>query len=45
MVLCLEGPAGLVEDQEGMMGIVVEFYKNLFAREERAEVSLSENFL
>jgi hypothetical protein len=31
----LEGPNGLVEDGQGMMKIVVDFYKNLFRKEKK----------
>ena len=40
----LEGPNGLVEDQKGMLDIAVDFYKKLFAREERGSVRLANDF-
>lgn len=40
----LEGPNGLVEDEKDMLDIAVSFYKELFAAEESAGVSLGENF-
>jgi len=44
MIEVLEGPNGLVEDQKGMLDIVVAFYKKLFAREERGSVRLANDF-
>lgn len=41
---CLAGPTGLVYDQEGMMKIAVDFYKNLFAEEPKPRVCLGPNF-
>lgn len=40
----LEGPNGLVDDDQGMMKVAVEFYKKLFSKEPRGEVSLKEDF-
>lgn len=40
----LEGPNGLVEDQKGMLDIAVNFYKNLFAKEDRTRVCLYQSF-
>lgn len=40
----LESPIGHVSDQKGMMDIAVGFYKNLFAKEDRGEIRLSEDF-
>lgn len=40
----LEGPIGLVEDQNGLMGIALAFYKDLFKKEDRLHISLSQNF-
>jgi len=40
----LEGPFSLVEDQNGMMDIAVSFYKQLFAKEDRMNVKLADNF-
>jgi hypothetical protein len=41
---CLESPTGLVHDQKGMLKIVVDFYKNLFAKEADPGVRLDQNF-
>jgi hypothetical protein len=41
---CLEGPIGLVYDQKGMMQIVVDFYKKLFAKEPDVNVKLGPHF-
>lgn len=38
------GPSGLVYDKKGMMQIVVDFYKNLFAKETDSSVKLGDNF-
>jgi hypothetical protein len=35
------GPNGLVEDQVGMLRIAVNYYKELFAEENRGEITLS----
>jgi hypothetical protein len=43
-VECLESPNGLVFDQKGMMGIAVDFYKNLFAKEPEVPVKLGLSF-
>lgn len=40
----LEGPNGLVEDEAEMMKVVVDFYKDLFKREDRGNVTLREDF-
>jgi plasmid maintenance system killer protein len=40
----LEGPAGHVTDQKGMMDVVVGYYKNLFAKEDRGDIKLSDDF-
>jgi hypothetical protein len=40
----LLGPTGLVEDQDGMIKIVVDFYKNLFASEKSVGIKLGQNF-
>lgn len=40
----LEGPNGHVKDHKHMMDIVVGLYKNLFKREERHNISLSQIF-
>lgn len=40
----LEGPQGLVEDEQGMMDIAVDYYKNLFRFEDRGPLSLDDNF-
>jgi hypothetical protein len=41
---CLQGPTGLVYDQKGMMKIAVDFYKDLFAKEEDLGVRLGSSF-
>lgn len=38
------GPNGLVEYQEGMVKLAVDFYKNLFSKESRDDISLAQNF-
>jgi hypothetical protein len=40
----LEGPNGIVENEQGMMKIAVDFYKNLFKQESRGDISLGESF-
>ena len=40
----LEGPNGLVEDQNGLMDIALAFYKDLFKKEDRLHISLSQDF-
>lgn len=40
----LEGPNGLVADQKGMMSIAVDFYKTLFAKENRIEAKFNSDF-
>lgn len=40
----LEGPNGIVQDDQGMMKIAVDFYKDLFRKERRKNISLGENF-
>jgi len=40
----LESPAGHVTDQRGMMDVAVNFYKTLFAREDRGDIRLSDGF-
>lgn len=40
----LESPIGHVTDQAGMMKVAVDFYKNLFAKEERGGIKLVDNF-
>jgi hypothetical protein len=40
----LEGPNGIVEDDRGMMKIAVDFYKDLFRKERREDISPGENF-
>lgn len=43
-VECLMGPTGLVYDNKGMLNIAVDFYKKLFAKEDKSNVSLGEDF-
>jgi hypothetical protein len=38
------GPDGLREDQEVMLKIVVDFYKQLFAKENREGITLDQDF-
>ena len=38
------GPQGLVHDQAGIMKIALDFYKDLFAREERGDLILGRDF-
>lgn len=40
----LDGPSGHVQDSKGMMDIAVYFYKKLFKKEDRGNVSLGNNF-
>ena len=40
----LMGPQGLVHDQAGIMKIAIDFYKDLFAREERGDLILGRDF-
>jgi predicted metal-dependent hydrolase len=40
----LKGPAGHVTDQKGMMDVAVGYYKNLFAKEDRGDIKLSDDF-
>lgn len=40
----LESSTGLVYDQKGMMKIAVDFYKNLFAKEEESGLKLDSSF-
>jgi hypothetical protein len=41
---CLERHNGLVYDQKGIMSIVVDFYKNLFAKEPDTNIKLGSHF-
>lgn len=41
---CLQGPTGLVHDQKGMMKVAVDFYKELFAKEDDLGVRLGSSF-
>jgi hypothetical protein len=43
-IKALEGPNGIVEDDQGMLKVAVEFYKDLFKKESRADISLAGNF-
>jgi hypothetical protein len=40
----LEGPDGMVEDNKGMMKIVVDYYKSLFGFEENLDINLANDF-
>ena len=40
----LDGPLGPVDSDAEMLSVASDFYKNLFAREERANISLGNNF-
>lgn len=40
----LEGPNGQVHDQKGMLKIVVDFYKHLFAKEQDSNIKLGVGF-
>jgi hypothetical protein len=40
----LEGPNGIVDNQEDMIKIAREFYKNLFAKEQRENIALDQSF-
>jgi hypothetical protein len=44
LVHSLETPTGHVTDQEGMLGIAIDFYKNLFSKEDRNGFSLATDF-
>jgi hypothetical protein len=43
-VEALEVPNGVVEDDQGMLKVAVDFYKNLFKKECREDISLGEDF-
>ena len=40
----LKGPDGPVEDTKSIINIVVEYYKQLFGREETLDIALDDNF-
>jgi hypothetical protein len=40
----LEGQNGIVEDDQGMMKVAVDFYKELFTKEGRGDICLGDNF-
>jgi hypothetical protein len=40
----LDGPNGPVSKTKDMLGIAIDFYKNLFSREDRPNISLSNDF-
>jgi hypothetical protein len=40
----LAGPHGLVHDNASILKIAAEFYKELFKKESRGDVSLNEDF-
>lgn len=40
----LIGPLGMVEDDAEMLKIAVDFYKNLFCKEDRGDISLADSF-
>jgi hypothetical protein len=40
----LEGPEGVTVDTNGMLHLVVDFYKTLFGPEPRLDISLKEDF-
>jgi hypothetical protein len=44
MMECLESPTGLVYDQQGRTKVAVDFYKNLFAKEEDLGIKLGSSF-
>jgi hypothetical protein len=44
IIEALEGPNGIVEDDQGMMKVAVHFYKDLFKKESRGDISLGDNF-
>lgn len=41
---CLEGSNGLVYDHKGMEEVVVDFYKNVFVKDEEAGAKLTQEF-
>lgn len=43
-IVSLERPDDLVHDTLSMLQIAVEFYKQLFGREEKLDINLDENF-
>jgi hypothetical protein len=43
-IVQLEGPDGMVEDNKGMMKIVVDYYKSLFGFEEKLDINLANDF-
>jgi hypothetical protein len=44
LVTILEGPNGLVDTQEGMMKVARDFYKELFAKESKEDITIGEYF-
>jgi vacuolar-type H+-ATPase subunit B/Vma2 len=44
LVTILEGPNGLVDTQEGMMKVARDFYKELFAKESKEDITIGEPF-
>jgi hypothetical protein len=43
-IVSLEGPDGVVNDTEGMIGIAVNYYKQLFGSENMMDINLSSDF-
>jgi hypothetical protein len=43
-IVSLEGPSGEVTTTEGILNIVVDYYKTLFGSEARMDINLSDNF-
>jgi ribosomal protein L10 len=41
---CLEGPNGIVYNQEDIIKIAREFYKDIFAKEQREDIALDQSF-
>lgn len=41
---CLEGSNGLVYDHKGMEEVAVDFYKNVFAKDEESGAKLTQEF-
>lgn len=43
-IIALEGPGGLVQENNGMLQLAVDFYKNHFRKEDKLDISLGNDF-
>ena len=43
-ITSLQAPSGVVEDTEGIINFVVDYYKNLFGFSDKLDIDLSEDF-